>query len=75
MNTLLERAVEKVRALPLEVQEQAARILLACACDEEPILALTPEEEADLLEAQAEMQRGEFATDAEVQAVFAKFRL
>ena len=35
---------------------------------------LTPEEEADLLEAQAEMRRGEFATGAEVEAVFAKYR-
>ena len=34
--------------------------------------ALSPEEEADLTEAQAEMQRGEFATDAEVEAVLAK---
>jgi predicted Zn-dependent peptidase len=30
---------------------------------------LTPEEEADLLEAQVEMRRGEFATAAEVEAV------
>jgi hypothetical protein len=75
MNKLLEQAVEKVQALPREMQDQAARILLAYAGDEEPILALTPEEEADLMEAQAEMQRGEFATDAEVEAVFAKYRL
>jgi hypothetical protein len=33
-----------VRALPLEMQEQAARMLLAYAGDEEPILILTPEE-------------------------------
>jgi hypothetical protein len=75
MNKLLEQAVEKVQALPLEMQDQAARILLAYAGDEEPILALTPDEEADLMEAQAEMQRGEFASDAEVEAVFAKYRL
>ena len=74
MTKLLEQAVEKVQALPLEMQDQAARMLLAYAGDEEPILALSPEEEADLMEAQAEMQRGEFATDAEVEAVFAKYR-
>jgi hypothetical protein len=49
-------------------------MLLAYAGDEEPIVMLTPEEEADLLEAQAEMRRGEFATAAEVEAVFAKYR-
>jgi hypothetical protein len=75
MIKLLEQAVEKVRALPLEMQDQAARILLAYAGDEEPILALTHEEEADLMEAQAEMQRGEFASEAEVEAVFAIYHL
>ena len=75
MTKLLEQALEKVQALPLEMQDQAARMLLAYAGDEEPTLALTPEEEADLMEAQAEMARGEFATDAEVEAVFAKYRL
>ena len=75
MIKLLEQAVEKVQALPLDMQDQAARMLLAYAGDEEPILALTPEEEADLMEAQAEMQRGEFATGAEVEAVLSKYRL
>ena len=74
MVKLLEEAVQKVQALPLEMQEQAARMLLAYAGDEEPILILTPEEEADLLEAQAEVRRGEFATAAEVEAIFAKYR-
>jgi hypothetical protein len=75
MTKLLEQAVEKVQALPLEMQDQAARMLLAYAGDEEPILALSPQEEADLMEAQAEMERGELATDAEVEAVLAKYRL
>jgi len=74
MIKMLEEAVRKVQALPLEMQEQAARMLLAYAGDEEPILKLTAEEEADLIEAQAEMRRGEFATDAEVEAVFAQYR-
>jgi len=74
MIKMLEEAVRKVQALPLEMQEQAARMLLAYAGDEEPILKLTPEEEADLIEAQAEMRRGDFATDAEVEAVFAQYR-
>src|SRR5271154_4460963 len=67
MTKLLEQAFERVLALPLEMQDQAARMLLAYAGDEEPILALTPKEEPDLIEAQAEMQRGEFATDAEAR--------
>jgi hypothetical protein len=74
MTKLLEEAIQKVQSLPSEMQEQAARILLAYAGDEEPILTLTAEEEADLLEAQAEMKRGEFATGAEVESVFSKYR-
>jgi hypothetical protein len=75
MNKLLQEAVEKVQTLPPEMQEQAARMLLTYAGEEEPIYELTPEELADLEEAQAEMSRGEFASEAEVKAVFDKYRL
>ena len=75
MTKLLEQAIEKVQGLPAEMQEQAARMLLIYAGDDETVIALTPEEEADLIEAQAEMARGEFASDAEVQAVLSKYRL
>ena len=44
-----------MQALPPEMQEQAARMLLAYAGDEEPVLKLTPEE-GDLIEARAEMR-------------------
>ena len=75
MTKLLEQAIEKMHALPPEMQDQAARWLLTYAGGEEPVIDLTAEEELDLIEAQAEMARGEFATDAEAQAVFAKYRL
>jgi hypothetical protein len=74
MIKMLEEALQEVQALSPEMQEQAARMSLAYAGDEEPVLKLTPEEEGDLIEAQAEMRRGEFATAAEVEAVFAKYR-
>lgn len=75
MTKLLEQAVEKVQALSPEVQDEAARMLLLYVGDVEPVIELTAEEEADLIEAQAEMARGEFATDAEVYAVLSKYRL
>ena len=56
------------------MQEEAARLLLIYAGEEGPMVELTAEEQADLLEAQREMARGEFATDAEIQAVFDKYR-
>ncbi len=74
MTTLLDKAIRRVQALPLEMQEQAARMLLAYVGDDQPILVLSPEEEADLTEAQAEMRRGEFATAAEVEAISSKYR-
>jgi hypothetical protein len=75
MTKLLEQAFEKVQALPPEMQDQAARMLLLYAGGDEPVIELTAEEEADLMEAQAEMARGEFATDAEAHAVLSKYRL
>ncbi len=75
MTDLLERAVRTARALSPEMQDEIARMVLAYAGHDDPVIALTPEEQADLIEAQAEMERGEFATDAEVEAVFSKYRL
>jgi hypothetical protein len=75
MTKLLEQAFEKVHALPAEMQDQAARILLAYAGDDEPVIELTAEEEADLIEAKAEVARGEVASPAEVEAVLSKYRL
>lgn len=74
MTTLLERAIKRLQALPVEMQDEAARLMLAFAGDDDEVLELSPEEEADLMEAQAERRRGEFATEAEVQAVLAKYR-
>jgi len=74
MTELLEKAVARVRGLPAETQDEFARILLRLAGDD-AVYQLTPEEEADLIAAEAEIARGEFATDAEVEAVFSKYRL
>lgn len=75
MTHLLDQAFERVRALPPETQDEYARVLLRLAGDDEgDVYQLTPEEEADLIEAQAEMKRGEFATDEEVEAVLSKYR-
>jgi hypothetical protein len=41
----------------------------------EPPIQLTPEEETDLAEAEAEIERGELATPEEVHAMWAKHGL
>lgn len=75
MNKLLEDAIAKVQTLPSDRQEQAARMLLAYVGDEDPVYELTPEDWVDLAEAEAEFRRGEFASDTEVRAVWAKHGL
>ena len=70
MTELLEQAVERVRALPPDQQDEFARVLLRLTGDDEAVYQLSPEEEADLIEAEAEI-----ATAAEVEAVFSKYRL
>ena len=72
MTKLLERAVDSVRALPPEVQDELARLLLQVAGEEQPVIQLTPEERADLAEADAEIARGEFATDERMRSILAK---
>ncbi len=73
MTRLLEQAVATVAALPDYVQDEVAYMLLNFAGIEQPIYELTPEEHADLAEAEAEAARGEFATDDEVRAMWAKY--
>ena len=75
MTRLLQQAIETVSALPEEVQDDLARMLLQFAGVEQPPYVLTPEEEADIDASLAEAERGEFATDEEVRAVWAKHGL
>jgi hypothetical protein len=75
MTHLLEQAVESVRALPAEAQDKLARFLLDVAEREQSVIQLTPEEEADLAEADAEIERGEFATDEQMRVLWAKHGL
>jgi hypothetical protein len=75
MTRLLEQAVEAVSALPDEAQDDLTRILLQLAGVDQPPYELTPEEGADLDASLAEAAKGEFATDDEVRAVWAKHGL
>ena len=74
MTQLFQQAVATVSALPDEQQDEIARVLLRLAGLEQPAYQLSPEEEADLDASLAEAERGEFATDEEVAAVWARFK-
>jgi hypothetical protein len=72
MTRLLEEAFSTVAALPDARQDELARVMLRLAGVDQPPLQLTPEEEADLAAAEAEIERGELATAEEVRAMWAK---
>jgi predicted transcriptional regulator len=75
MTKLLEQAVETVRSLPPEIQDELARMLLQLAGEDQPLLQLSAEEEASLDESLAQADGGEFATDEQVRAIWAKRNL
>ena len=75
MTDLLDRAIARTRALPPDVQDEAARMLLLFAGEDEPPIQLTPDEEADLREADTEIARGDLATEEEMETIRTKFRL
>jgi hypothetical protein len=72
MTRLLEQAFSKVATLPDAEQDELARVLLELAGVDQPPIQLTPEEEADLAEADAEIARGELASAEEVSAMWKK---
>lgn len=71
----LQRAFERVEQLSSDRQQEAADLLVdfAAARDAE-VYHFSAEEGRLVDEAIAEADRGDFATDAEVRAVFAKYR-
>lgn len=73
MTELLEKAIEAVRVLPPDEQDDIARAVLQLARAGEPAPAsLTPEERAAIANSKAAAKRGEFASEEEVRAVWAK---
>ena len=75
MTQLLEHAVETVRGLPPETQDEIARLVLQLAGDDEPQVVLTDDERAAIAVSKAAAARGEFATEEQVRAVWAKHGL
>jgi len=75
MTKLLEQAVETVRSLPSDMQDELARILLLLAGKDQPEVQLSAADEASFAESLAQADRGEFATDEQVRAIWAKYGL
>jgi predicted transcriptional regulator len=75
MTKLLERALEAARVLPPDMQDALARMLLQFAGEAPPAIELTAEEVSSFEASLAEADRGEFATDEQVRAIWAKHGL
>ena len=67
---LLEQAIRKVRELPEAEQDEAAAFLLMLAAKRAGPVKLDDETRAALEEVEAQVRRGEFASDDEMAAFF-----
>jgi len=77
MTKLLDQAIEAARGLPPDAQDDIARVVLRLAGtgDEASPVILTPAEREAIARSKAAAARGEFATDAQVRAVWSKHGL
>jgi predicted transcriptional regulator len=72
MTKLLEQAIAAVRQLPEAEQDAAAEFLFDFAAQRLPPEPLDPETRAAILEGLAQAKRGEFVSDEEMAAFFAR---
>jgi hypothetical protein len=76
MTKLLDQALEAVRELPPDVQDDIARIVLELAGSGDAVtVPLSDDERAAIAESKAAASRGEFASEDEVRAVWRKHGL
>ncbi|HEY1430128.1 MAG TPA: hypothetical protein VGF39_00615 [Stellaceae bacterium] len=76
MTKLLDQALAAARSLPPDAQDDIAHVVLRLAgADDELPVPLTPEEQAAIATSKAAAAGGEFATDEQVRAVWAKHGL
>lgn len=75
MTDLLDKAVATARGLSPEMQDEVARVVLAFVGDDAAIYRFTAEEDAELDDSERAAACSEFATDAQVRAIWAKHGL
>jgi len=74
MTKLLELAFEEAKQLSPEEQDELARTIMEIVRGGEDVYVLSEEEEAAIEVGLAEADRGEFASEEEIEAIFAKYR-
>jgi DNA-binding transcriptional regulator YdaS (Cro superfamily) len=73
MTKLLDQALEAVRKLPADSQDEIARAMLNLASNDQSPEAIDPEHLPAVMEGLAQANRREFATDEEIQAALRRF--
>jgi hypothetical protein len=78
MTTLLEQAVHAARDLPANMQDAVARMMMlftgnATAGNTTDYVDLTEEDESAVLRSKAASERGEFASNDRMNAIWAKY--
>jgi hypothetical protein len=73
MTKLLEKALETVRQLPADSQDEIARAMLMLAEQDGEPEDIDPAHLSDVLESLAQARRREFASDADIEAAFRRF--
>jgi hypothetical protein len=73
MTKLLDKALEAVRQLPLDGQDEIALAMLRLAGQDGDPEPVDPAHLPAVLEGLAQAKRREFASDAEIEAAFRRF--
>lgn len=73
MSKLLDQAVDAVRALPPDAQDEIAHAMLRLAARDAAPEDIDPAHLSAVLEGLTQVQKREFATNAEVEAAFRRF--
>ncbi len=73
MTELLEKAIDTVKRLDPQRQDEIAHLLLSLAVQEEEPEEIDPEDLPYVLEGLEQLERGEVATQEQVTAAFARF--
>ncbi len=75
MTKLMEEAIDLLRNIPPELQDELAQVIMQLTGREPQVYELTPEEDADIAASEAAAARGEFATDGQIKALWTKHGL
>lgn len=75
MTTLMKQAIKKLSLLPAGRQNELAQMLIDVAASDLQPYVFTDEERAAVAEGLAQVERGEFASDEDVAAMWKRFGL